>query len=52
MFMKMGRGFMALPIPEEKIEKADKAPDKSPAKDTQKKEPKAKRRKTPDHSDR
>ena len=52
MFMKMDRGFMALPIPEEKIEKADKAPDKSPAKDTQKKEPKAKRRKTPDHSDR
>ena len=50
--MKMGRGFMALPIPEEKIEKTDKAPDKSPAKDTQKKEPKAKRRKTPDHSDR
>ena len=52
MFMKMGRGFMALPIPEEKIEKADKAPDKSPAKDAQKKETKAKRRKTPDHSDR
>ena len=52
MFMKMGRGIMALPLPEEKVEKPGKAVDKSQAKDAQKKEPKAKRRKTPDHSDR
>ena len=51
-FMKMGRGIMALPLPEEKVEKPEKAVDKAQAKDAQKKEPKAKRRKTPDHSDR
>ncbi len=51
-FMKMGRGIMALPLPEEKVEKTEKAADKAQAKDPQKKETKAKRRKTPDHSDR
>ena len=51
-FMKMGRGIMALPLPEDKVEKPEKAATKAQTKDPQKKEPKAKRRKTPDHSDR
>ena len=52
MFVKMGMGVKAIPLPDEMVEKQEKAVEKAPAKEPQKKEPTAKRRKTPDHNDR
>ena len=52
MFVKMGMGVKAIPLPDEMVEKPEKAVEKAPAKEPQKKEPTAKRRKTPDHNDR
>ena len=52
MFVKMGMGVKAIPLPDEMVEKPEKAAEKALAKEPQKKELKARHRKTPDHSDR
>lgn len=47
LFMKMGKGIMALPLPEDRIENGDKAKTAEKMKGAAEK-----RRKAPDHSDR
>ena len=51
-FMKMGRGIMALPLPDDKVEKAAKEVDKTADKAGKTVEQKAKKRKQPDHDGR
>jgi hypothetical protein len=52
MFVKMGMGVKAIPLPDEMVEKPDKMIEKAAEKNAQKTEARPKRKKTPDHSDR
>ena len=52
MFVKMGMGVKAIPLPDEMVEKPDKAVEKAAEKNAQKTEARPKRKKTPDHDGR
>lgn len=52
MFVKMGMGVKAIPLPDEMVEKPDKTIEKAAEKNAQKTEARPKRRKTPDHDGR
>ena len=52
MFVKMGMGVKAIPLPDEMVEKPEKTVGKVGEKNAQKTEARPKRKKTPDHSDR
>ena len=52
MFMKMGRGFMVLPVPDEHVDKSEKPAEKASEKAAKAAETKSKRRKQPDHDGR
>ena len=52
MFMRMGKGIMALPLPDDKIEKAEHTTDKTAAKEMNKTQNKINHKKTPDRDSR
>ena len=52
MFVKMGMGVKAIPLPDEMVEKPDKMIEKAAEKNAQKTEARPKRKKTPDHDGR